>query len=564
MKFTEIEYKRPNIESITKEFKQLLAEIDEASDLASFEKSMLKINKIRESFESFQSLAHVRHSIDTKDEYYDAENQFFDQNSPVFSQLSNKFYKKINESGLKNEIIKKYGSHFTNGIECSLKTFDEKIMDLLSAENELVSQYNKLIGGAEVEFDGKKLTLSQLAPYATSTDRSMRKKASDTSNAWFDEKGEELDEIFDNLVQLRTKIATDLGYDNFVQLAYDRLGRADYGSKEVAQFRDAVHEHIVPVVNELRDRQKTRIEVDQLEYYDLSFQFKTGNPQPKGDPKFIIEGGKKMYSELSAETKEFFEFMQNNELMDLESKSGKMAGGYCTYIPAFKSPFIFSNFNGTSGDIDVLTHEAGHAFQIYNSRDMPLPEYYWPTLEACEIHSMSMEFLTWNWMELFFKEDTEKYKFSHLSSGLLFLPYGVAIDEFQHWIYENPSVSARERNQKWLTIEAKYMPYKANSSSEYIETGRSWQKQGHLYRVPFYYIDYTLAQVCAYQFWKESQVDFTSAWNRYLALCKLGGSDSFTGLLKKAALKDPFNPELLKEVGSWVKEYIENVDDSKF
>lgn len=564
MKFSQIEYERPIVEQLSENFKTLLSELKSAQNFNYFEEKMQEINRMRENFESFQSLAHVRHSIDTKDEFYSEENEFFDKNSPIFAQFSNEYYKIIMNSSFKGEVDKKYGNHFTNGIECSLKTFDEKIMEDLGKENELVSKYNKLIGGAEIEFEGKTLTLSQLAPYATSTDRSMRKKAADASNAWFDDKGEELDKIFDDLVQVRNKIASDLGYSNFVELAYNRLGRTDYTSKEIKQFRDAVHQHIVPVVNELRARQQERIEVEKLEYYDLSFQFKTGNPQPKGDPAFIIEGGKQMYSELSPETKEFFEFMQDNELMDLESKSGKMAGGYCTYLPAFKSPFIFSNFNGTSGDIDVLTHEAGHAFQIYNSRNMPLPEYYWPTLEACEIHSMSMEFLTWNWMDLFFKEDTEKYKFSHLSAGLLFLPYGVAIDEFQHWIYENPSVSPSERNQKWLAIEKKYMPYRGDSSSEYMNSGRSWQKQGHLYRVPFYYIDYTLAQVCAYQFWKESQEDFSKAWNRYLALCKLGGSDSFTGLLKKAELQDPFNPALLQQISTWVKDYLAGVDDSGF
>lgn len=564
MKFSEIEYTQPDLTKTSSKFKKLLEQLEESENFTVFEEKMKEINSIRETFESFQSLVHIRHSVDTKNDFYDEENKFFDKNSPIFSQLTNLYYKKISDSKFKSELNDKYGKHFLNGIECSLKTFDESIMELLGQENELSSAYNKIIAGATVELNGETLTLSQLAPHATSTDRELRKKSSDLANDWFNEKGEELDGIFHDLVQIRHQIALKLGYDNYVQLGYNKLGRTDYGPEEVKKFRDAVHQYIVPVVNELRERQKTRIGVEKLEYYDMGFQFKTGNPKPKGDPAFIVEGGKRMYSELSPETKEFFEFMQDNELMDLESKNGKMAGGYCTYMPAFKSPFIFSNFNGTSGDIDVLTHEAGHAFQIYNSRELPLPEYYWPTLEACEIHSMSMEFLTWNWMELFFKEDTSKYKFSHLSAGLLFLPYGVAIDEFQHWIYENPTVNPKERNAKWLEIESKYLPYKANSSSKYIQTGRQWQRQGHLFRVPFYYIDYTLAQVCAYQFWKESQDDFEKAWSRYLSLCKLGGSDSFTSLLKKAELRNPFQADLLKEVSEWVENYLSLVDDRQF
>ena len=564
MKFSTISYERPIIEQLSKDFRILLEELKSANSFDEFDKKMQIINKMRNEFSSLQSLVHIRHSIDTKDSFYDEENTFFDQNGPVFSQLSNEYYKIIDESDFKNEINEKYGPHFLNGVTCSLKTFDESIMDLMGKENELSSNYSRLIASAQVEFDGKILTMSQLSPYTTSTDRSVRKAAADVGNNWFSEKAEELDQLYDDLVKVRTEIAHKLGYKSFVELAYNRLGRTDYTSKEVKQFRDAVHQYIVPVVNELRDRQAKRIEVDQLEYYDIGFQFKSGNPTPKGSPAEIVAHGKKMYNELSPETKEFFDFMLDNELMDLESKKGKMSGGYCTYLPSFKTPYIFSNFNGTSHDIDVLTHEAGHAFQIYNSRDLPLPEYYWPTLEACEIHSMSMEFLTWQWMEGFFQEDTEKYKFSHLSGGLLFLPYGVAIDEFQHWVCENPAATPIERNAQWLSIEEKYMPYRANTSSAHLQTGRVWQKQGHLFSVPFYYIDYTLAQVCAYQFWAESQQDFSAAWERYLALCKLGGSDSFTGLLKKANLKDPFDASLLEEISGWVENYLGSVDDSSF
>lgn len=564
MKFSSVKYNRPNIEQFKSDFSELLEKLKVEDNYQSFLLYIKKINVLRENFMSLQSLVHVRHSIDTKNEFYKDENTFFDQNSPVFSQLTNEFNLILSASKFKNQINESFGPHFLRVVECALKTFDNKIIDLLGKENEWVSKYNSLIASAEVEFDGKKLTISQLSPFATSVDRSIRKRAADAANNWFNSKADELDQQFDELVKIRHLIATELGYKNFVELSYFRLGRTDYGAKEVKQYRDAVYEYIVPVVNELRARQKERIGVEKLEYFDMGFQFKTGNPTPKGSPDWIVANGKKMYSELSPETKQFFEFMQENELLDLESKPGKMAGGYCTYLPEFKTPFIFSNFNGTSGDIDVLTHEAGHAFQIFNSRNLPMPEYYWPTLEACEIHSMSMEFLTWPWMDLFFKEDVEKYKFSHLSAGLLFLPYGVAVDEFQHWIYENPNATPEQRNSQWLIIEKKYMPYKSESSSEYLNSGRGWQRQGHVYRVPFYYIDYTLAQVCAYQFWKESRNDFAKAWDKYLSLCKLGGSDSFTGLLNKSGLKNPFQKELLNEVSDSVKEYLASVDDSSF
>lgn len=270
-----------------------------------------------------------------------------------------------------------------------------------------------------------------------------------------------------------------------------------------------------------------------------------------------------MYDELSKETGEFFRYMNENNLMDLVAKKGKAGGGYCTYIENYKSPYIFSNFNGTSGDIDVLTHEAGHAFQVYSSRHFEIPEYNWPTYEACEIHSMSMEFFTWPWMELFFKEDTDKYKFSHLSSGLLFLPYGVSVDEFQHWVYENPEATPAERNQQWRAIERKYLPHKDYDGNAYLEAGGFWQRQGHIYNSPFYYIDYTLAQICAFQFWKRSRENQEEAWNDYARLCKLGGSMPFTELVREANLISPFEEGCVESVIGEIETWLDSVDDSK-
>ena len=269
-----------------------------------------------------------------------------------------------------------------------------------------------------------------------------------------------------------------------------------------------------------------------------------------------------MYKELSSETDEFFQFMMGKGLMDLEAQDGKMAGGYCTFIGKYGYPFIFSNFNGTSHDIDVLTHEAGHAFQVFRSKELPLAEYYFPTLEACEIHSMSMEFFTYPWMKNFFEEDEEKYKFSHLSGSLSFLPYGAAIDEFQHFVYENPTISIEERNKGWLVIEEKYGLTSDKDNNEYLLSGRFWQKQGHLFKVPFYYIDYTLAQVCAFQFWEKSQTNFDEAWSDYLNLCNHGGSLSFTDLIDVAKLKSPFVKENLKGVIEMIDTYLGNINDS--
>jgi len=312
----------------------------------------------------------------------------------------------------------------------------------------------------------------------------------------------------------------------------------------------------------LKERQRNRIGVESLHYYDDKFSFKSGNATPKGDPEWIIQNGAKMYAELSPETDEFFQFMMDKDLMDLVAKKGKQSGGYCTYISGYRSPYIFSNFNGTSHDIDVLTHEVGHAFQVFESRDYETPEYAFPTYEACEIHSMSMEFFCWPWMEYFFKEDTDKYRFNHLAEALLFIPYGVSVDEFQHFVYENPNATPTERKQAWRDIERKYLPHRQYEDQDYLERGGFWHQQGHIFRSPFYYIDYTLAQICTFQFWKKMHENREQAWSDYLHLCKQGGSKSFLELVKEAKLISPFEDGCVASVIDVIENWLNAVDDT--
>ncbi|MEG1978147.1 MAG: M3 family oligoendopeptidase, partial [Cetobacterium sp.] len=369
-------------------------------------------------------------------------------------------------------------------------------------------------------------------------------------------------EIFNNLVLIRDRIAKKLGYTDFIELGYIRMNRIDYSSEMVANFRKQVQEEIVPVATSLYKKQAKRLNLDNLSYYDEKFEFNSGNATPKGNTEWIINQGKKMYHEMSLETSEFIDFMINNDLMDLTTKKGKAGGGYCTFIADYKSPFIFSNFNGTSGDIDVLTHEAGHAFQVYRSKWIEIPELLWATYESSEIHSMSMEFFTWDWMENFFREDTQKYFYTHLGGAIKFIPYGVLVDEFQHEVYKNPNLTPQERKEVWRKLEKIYKPHSDYSENPFLENGGWWIQQAHIFEVPFYYIDYTLAQVCALQFWKKMRINRNEAWIDYINLCNIGGTKSFLNLLKHANLISPFENNCIKNILDPVKNYLKNIDDS--
>jgi M3 family oligoendopeptidase len=562
--FKDYTYVRPNMDELKAAVSALIEKFKGAQSVEEQSEVITEINKYRNTFATMANLVYIRASIDTNDEYYQKERDYFDEVEPMAEEIVFDYYKALVASKFRTELEEKWGTQLFALAEDQIKGFSPAIIELMQQENKLVSEYNKLVASAQIEFDGKTLTLAQLAPYAESTDRAVRKAARETSANFFAENVEKFDSIFDQLVKLRHQIATTLGYKNYVELGYINMNRVDYNAEMVSKFRDQVRDYIVPVATKLYERQAKRIGVEgDFKFYDEGLNFLTGNATPQGSPEWIVENGKKMYEELSPETGEFFNYMIDNELMDLVAKKGKESGGYCTFIDDYNSPFIFSNFNGTSGDIDVLTHEAGHAFQVYSSRNIGIPEYLWPTYESAEIHSMSMEFFTWPWMEHFFKEQTDKYKFTHLSSGLLFLPYGVAVDEFQHVIYENPEMTPAERKAAWKEIEEKYLPHRDYDGHSYLESGAFWQRQGHIYASPFYYIDYTLAQICAFQFWKRSRENFEDAWKDYVHLCGLGGSLSFTKLVEAAGLISPFESGCVESVIGTIEEYLNSVNDEE-
>lgn len=564
MKFSDYPYTRPDVTLLKKEFRESLVAFEEAASAEEQVTLLSKINDLRESFGSMATLCQIRHTIDTRDEFYTAENDFFDTVGPELEEITNELYLKLTQSKFRASLEAILGRQLFNTAEVGLKTFSSEIMADLADENRLRTEYVKLRGQAKLTFRGEEYNLSTITALEESTDRETRKEASAAKWAFYEANQAAFDKIYDELVTVRNRMARTLGYDNFVQLGYARMNRSDYGPAEVANYRKQIEEHLVPLATELLERQRKRIGIETLKHYDIAFKCKTGNPRPQGQPTETIAHAQKMYHELSPETGAFFDFMLEQGTLDLLSKPGKAPGGYCTYISQYKAPFIYSNFNGTSGDVDVLTHEAGHAFQVYSSRHFEVPEYHWPTMEACEIHSMSMEFFAWPWTEGFFGADNAKYQYTHLVDALTFLPYGVAVDEFQHIIYENPTLTPAQRHDAWLGVQKKYLPSWDQSENEYLSKGCFWQKQAHIFEHPFYYIDYTLAEVCALQFWKRSREDFAPAWKDYLTLCQAGGSRSFVDLVKLANLRSPFSDGCVEAVVKECRQWLNTIDDAVF
>ena len=562
MKFEEFKYERPELSEVQKQYALYEEKMKVCQDADEFMVLFKEINQFRGHLSSMMALASLRYTIDTSDEFYVKENDYWDENSPYYQQCNNQFYRTILESPLRKQLEERIPSTFFQLIENELKCFDEVIMEDLQLENKLASEYQKLIASAKIEFDGKTYNLASLSALTQSKDRDLRRRASYAHVQYFEEHEKEFDRIYDDLVHVRDKMAKKLGFKNYTELGYVRMNRFDYNEAMVDNYRRQVLKDVVPLANELSEKQRIRLGLDQLHFYDLNCEFESGNPAPIGTPEQLVAKAQKMYHELSDETGQFFDLMVNNHLLDLVSKPNKASGGYCTYIQDYEAPFIFSNFNGTSGDVDVLTHEAGHAFQVYQSREAGIPEIEFPTYESCEIHSMSMEFITWPWSKEFFGKDTEKYHYLHLSSAVKFIPYGIAVDHFQHIVYNHPNLTPDERKAEWRRLEKMYLPYKNYDDCDFLERGGYWFRQGHIFTSPFYYIDYTLAQVCALQFWERTQKKDPQAWSDYLTLCKLGGTKSFLQLLEASHLKSPFMDGGLQECMDSAKAYLESVDDT--
>ena len=560
MKFSEMKYTRPDAEAVKAKIASLTERLAAAASYEEAREVFLEMDNEKRHFMTASELAGIRHMIDTRDEFYDAETQFLNNVGPEIQAPMQEFSLALVQSPFRPQFEEEFGSIMFLNTEIALKTFSPEIIPYLQEEAQLQQEYDKLIASAKVNFEGGVYTLSQMTPFKTDPDDDRRLAAWKAEGAWFKENQAALDEIYDKLVHLRDKMGKALGYADFTQLGYYRMNRNCYTKEDIEAFREAVRKYLVPVAEEIYKHQAQRLGKSYpLSYADAALEFRSGNPRPVGTAQDILAQGKKFYEELSPETAEFFNHMLDKELMDVLSTEGKAAGGFCTAIPDYEAPFIFANFNGTQGDVEVVTHEAGHAFAVWMNRSIIPMDIVFPTTEACEVHSMSMEFMSWPWAEGFFGKDTRKFLFSHLSGAITFIPYGTMVDHYQHIVYEKPEMTPAQRHGVWKELLGIYMPWlKLDGDIPFYSDGEGWQKQLHIYDVPFYYIDYCLAQTMALQFWAMIQHDQKQAWDTYMKYTVLGGSRTFTELIAAAGLKSPFGDEALRSVCAEAKTWLEN------
>ena len=562
VKVSELNYERVTIEEFTREMEAVIRQVKEAKSASDILAARDRCNALSVRWQTAEALSYMRYSINTVDEFYVAEKDYYDEVGPLAqnemlaytkAMLDTPFRKELEDSGAIIPLV-------FRSFEVELKSMSPEIIEDMVEENKLVSRYSQLMAAMEFDFRGEKLPRPMLMKYAKSPDRATRKEAYEVLGNTLKAHSADLDEIFDQMVKVRDRMAKKMGCKNFVELGYYRMGRLCYGPEEVKAFRENIRKDVVPVVARLRTEIGKKLGVDRLMVYDYDLIFPQGDPAPKGGKEAIFAAARAMYHDMSPETGRFFDFMLETEAFDVESRKHKWGGGYCTSFMAYKQPFILANFNGTAGDVDVVTHEAGHAFADYTIADNKyVVELNVGGMETAETHSMSMEFFAWPYMENFFGEDAGRYKFMHLLDALSFLPYGTIVDDFQRQVYENPDWTPEDRKAAWRRLEAAFRPHLSFDGVPYLEEGTRWQYQMHIYETPFYYIDYCLAQTAAFCFLLKSREDYDDAFARYLRLSRQGGEKVWTDLLEEAGFPSPFEPGALKTLSERVEALLEQI-----
>ncbi|MFP6668138.1 MAG: M3 family oligoendopeptidase, partial [Pirellulales bacterium] len=547
----------PDFEKVAAQYAEFHLALDSEQDAERWRQVMADWDKLRRELYEWKAVTEIRFTQDTKNEDYKSAKEHCDRLRPKLTDLNVALKRRLLDAPVRQFIEREFGGHVLDLWQCDIASFDPVIHDDLIRQSNLETEYTELLASASFDFQNEKLTLSQIGKFAEHTDRKVRRDAAGARTAWFVDNQEQLDRIYADLVDLRDGMARKLGYDNFVGLGYQWMHRVDYDENDVEVFRNQVRDHVVPLCVELKRRQATALEVDPLMFWDEALHDPRGNPAPQGDHDWMVDRAREMFRALGSGMDEFFAAMCDRNLMDLKSRDGKAGGGYCDGLPMLGMPFIFANFNGTKGDVEVFTHEMGHAFQNYSSRHLPFVDLIWPTSEGAEIHSMSLEFLTWPEMERFFGGGAARFRQIHLAGSISFLPYGVAVDHFQHLVYKEPDATPERRNEMWQDLERTYLPWQNFGDLQFESSGRRWQAKQHIYNSPFYYIDYTLALTCAMQLWLRAEEDLGEAMQTYVALCQRGGSAPFRELVQSAGLKTPFEVGCLTAVVEAARKWLD-------
>lgn len=549
MKVSQIVYTRPDKQAVLDKLNELRQRFDNAKSVEEFLAIHEEYKAYSIALDTNMRIAFIRFTQDTRDKFYAAEKDYLDEIGPEISVANAEVARCYLTSPFRRELEKRFPRIMFVNLQMGVDAADPRIVEDRVEENKVTTAYTKLMSGITIDFAGEKLTMAGIGKYFTSPDRDLRKRAVYAWGQAIEDNKQQLDEIYDKLVKIRTRMGRKLGYEGFAPLGYLQMQRNCYTREDIAKFRANVLKYLVPLATKIRNKVGKDLGIDKQYYFDNSI-FTVDEPKPIGTPEEMFDNASRMYNEMSEETGKLFDTMRQSECFDVMSREGKWGGGYCEGLPEYKLPFILANWNGSAGDVDVLTHEFGHALEFYKSFFIDSEFLSSISMETAEVHSMSMEFLAYPWIDLFFGDKTPEYKFYHIGGAVTFIPYGTIVDCFQQTCYDNPDMTPAERNAFYNKLEKEFLPHMTTEGIPALQDGRRWQRQAHIFESPFYYIDYCFAQFTALQFLALSQQDYKGAFDKYIKFLNYGGTKPFTELLSECDLLSPFEEDSFKLVVS--------------
>ena len=506
----------------------------------------------------------IRMTCDTTNkELEESFNFFVLEIQPHIQPYAFELNKKLVNSPFVNELDQEKYFTFLRSIKKSIELFREENIPIESEIAVLQQRYGMITGRMTVEVDGKTYTLQQASKFFESHDRQLRKEVyKKIAERRYQDK-DPLNDLFSQLVLKRNQEALNAGFDNYRDFKFKQLGRFDYTKEDTFRFHDSVKLHVLPLVNKIYAHKKDKLKVDTLRPWDIE-------AEPEGTPPLTpFRSGKELLDktiECFTSLRPFFGdcLRKMNEMkhLDLESRSGKAPGGYNMPLAESGAPFIFMNAAQSMHDVTTMVHEGGHAVQSFLTHRLELSSFKDYPMEIAEVASMAMELFTMDYWDVFFdnKEDLKRARQHQLERVITIFPWIAVIDKFQHWIYENPGHTLEERSQKWMEIFTEFSDNVIDYTGleKYVENG--WQKQLHLYEVPFYYIEYGIAQLGAIGLWQQYKSNPQMALDHYVNALSLGGTRTLPELYKAAGLTFDFSPENIKSLMEFVNDELEKVE----
>lgn len=550
--FSDIPYFRIDMNRFASWFGQVLSQLEKAHTFEEAYESILDIDTMMEKYETMAVICEIRNTMDVTDEFYRGEAVFFETAKTKYEGLLNRFYKAIVQSPHAKALEYYLGCDFFKKAHMKRQAFSPEAESLLQQENTLSARYSELTATLTAEWNGQKVPLSVLAQKAANGDLEVRRESNAILEKTWASIGAELDYIFDELVRVRAGTAKILCQKSYTDAAYLSRSRTSYTRQDVKSFREAVKEKIVPVVEDIYKQQKQESDRAIVYHYEEDYQAPENRITPYSD---IVEGFGKIYQKISKETDIYYKAILEGGFYDLDIRPGKIMGAYANMVGRYHMPFIFETYNNTFGAVKTFAHETGHGFHSYVNRGEAFQFLQQCSSDLAEIHSMGMEFFIWPYLgDIIPPEQEKSYQYQHLKSALSFIPYGCAIDEFQEIVYDCPDMTMEERLEAWKSLERVYLPWRCYETNLFFAQGRFWQRQPHVYKWPFYYIDYVLAQICALQLHYLNRENPEKAWKCYLGILKDSAFCSFSETIQKEGLSTPFEGHTIAGLAAKIKE----------